>query len=196
MVPGYYFQEISAERFVLLNTSTSVPFTPSKRWDLAVNTGIAKVDFLPGARAPRKLALWRRGRHRLHLLPRGRGAGCWATPTASTRSATAITARTAYWPRRRGRRSTWERVAEARLRDAVHPPEPEHLARLRPALRPLKAPKVGWASRRSSVSCLRCAFRMSQGKIERRRERRPALTKCLSQPFFSRRLDLRTLTPT
>jgi hypothetical protein len=52
MVPGYYFQELSAERFVLLNTYYSVPFTRSKRWDLAINTGIAKVDFLPGLELP------------------------------------------------------------------------------------------------------------------------------------------------
>ncbi|HTH47859.1 MAG TPA: hypothetical protein VMB21_10140 [Candidatus Limnocylindria bacterium] len=52
MVPGYYFQELSAKRFILLNSYYSVPFTPSKRWDLSVNSGIANVDFLPGLEEP------------------------------------------------------------------------------------------------------------------------------------------------
>lgn len=52
MVPGYYFQELSAKRFILLNTYYSIPFTPSKRWDLAINSGIANVDFLPGLELP------------------------------------------------------------------------------------------------------------------------------------------------
>lgn len=52
MVPGYYFQELSAKRFALLNTYYSVPFTRSKRWDLAINSGLANLDFLPGLELP------------------------------------------------------------------------------------------------------------------------------------------------
>ena len=48
MIPGYYFQELSADRFALINTYYSVPFTRSKRWDFALTGGAANVDFLPG----------------------------------------------------------------------------------------------------------------------------------------------------
>lgn len=51
-IPGYYFQEISAEHFMLLNGYYSVPLANSKRWDLALDGAVAKVDFLPGLELP------------------------------------------------------------------------------------------------------------------------------------------------
>ena len=53
MVPGYYFQELSARRFALLDTSYSVPLSRSHRWDLALNGGVANIGFLPGLELPR-----------------------------------------------------------------------------------------------------------------------------------------------
>ena len=52
MVPGYYFQELSAQRFALVNAAYSVPFTRSRRWDLALNAGAAHIDYLPGLDLP------------------------------------------------------------------------------------------------------------------------------------------------
>lgn len=46
MIPGYYFQEISAERFVLLNGNYSVPL--GEQFDALVFGSIAWVDYLPG----------------------------------------------------------------------------------------------------------------------------------------------------
>ena len=46
MIPGYYFQELSAERFVLANAEYAVPLGRNSRWDATVFGGIANVDFL------------------------------------------------------------------------------------------------------------------------------------------------------
>jgi len=51
-LPGYYFQEISARRFVLLNTSYLLPFDQGKHWNLDVNFSSAFVDYLPGEKQP------------------------------------------------------------------------------------------------------------------------------------------------
>jgi hypothetical protein len=51
-LPGYYFQEISARQFVLLNANYLVPLNPKKSWNLDVNAGSAFVDYLPGESQP------------------------------------------------------------------------------------------------------------------------------------------------
>jgi len=45
MIPGYYFQELSAERFVLLNGEYSIPLGRSSRWEASVFGGAANLDF-------------------------------------------------------------------------------------------------------------------------------------------------------
>jgi hypothetical protein len=47
-IPGYYYQEISAEKFALLNGEYSFPFTPNKNWRLNLYGAIAVVDYLAG----------------------------------------------------------------------------------------------------------------------------------------------------
>ena len=47
-LPGYFYQEISARDFVLLNANYLIPLDPKKRWDLAFNASTAVVDYLPG----------------------------------------------------------------------------------------------------------------------------------------------------
>jgi hypothetical protein len=47
-IPGYYFQEISAEKFALINTEYSFPFTPGKSWRFSVYGAAAPVDYLDG----------------------------------------------------------------------------------------------------------------------------------------------------
>jgi hypothetical protein len=47
-IPGYYFQELSAEHFALLNFEYSFPLTPGKSWRLAFYGASASLDFLEG----------------------------------------------------------------------------------------------------------------------------------------------------
>jgi len=51
-LPGYYFQEISARQFVLLNANYLVPIDPGKLFDLDLNASTALVDYLPGESQP------------------------------------------------------------------------------------------------------------------------------------------------
>jgi hypothetical protein len=51
-LPGYYFQEISARQFVLLNANYLVPIDPGKLFDLDLNASTAVVDYLPGESQP------------------------------------------------------------------------------------------------------------------------------------------------
>jgi len=51
-LPGYYFQEISARQFVLLNANYLVPLDPGKLFDLDLNASTAVVDYLPGQSQP------------------------------------------------------------------------------------------------------------------------------------------------
>jgi hypothetical protein len=51
-LPGYYFQEISARQFVLLNANYLVPIDPGKLFDLDLNASTAIVDYLPGESQP------------------------------------------------------------------------------------------------------------------------------------------------
>jgi hypothetical protein len=51
-LPGYYYQEVSAKQFVLLNANYLLPLDPQKRWDLDLNASTAWVDYLPGEEQP------------------------------------------------------------------------------------------------------------------------------------------------
>jgi len=51
-LPGYYYQEITARQFVLLNANYLLPLDPSKRWNLNVDAATAVVDYLPGLSQP------------------------------------------------------------------------------------------------------------------------------------------------
>jgi hypothetical protein len=51
-LPGYYFQEISARQFVLLNANYLLPLNEKKLWNLDVNASSAFVDYLPGESQP------------------------------------------------------------------------------------------------------------------------------------------------
>jgi hypothetical protein len=51
-MPGYFYQEISARQFVLLNANYLVPIDKKNQWDLAFNVSTAVVDYLPGESQP------------------------------------------------------------------------------------------------------------------------------------------------
>jgi hypothetical protein len=51
-IPGYFFQEISAERFALLNAQYSFPLEPSHSWNLSMFGAAARVAYLPGLEQP------------------------------------------------------------------------------------------------------------------------------------------------
>ena len=51
-LPGYFYQEISAERFVVFNGQYSFPLTPKKNWRLTGYGGAARVDYLDGLEQP------------------------------------------------------------------------------------------------------------------------------------------------
>ena len=51
-LPGYFYQEISARQFVLLNVNYLVPLDKSQRWNLDANVSSAFVDYLPGEAQP------------------------------------------------------------------------------------------------------------------------------------------------
>jgi len=51
-LPGYYFQEISARQFALLNANYLLPLDGEKRWNIDVNASSAFVGDLPGESQP------------------------------------------------------------------------------------------------------------------------------------------------
>ena len=51
-LPGYYFQEISARQFVLLNANYLLPLDPKKCWNIDINAASAFADYLPGESQP------------------------------------------------------------------------------------------------------------------------------------------------
>jgi len=51
-LPGYFYQEISARQFALLNANYLLPLDPKKCWSLDVNAASALVDYLPGESQP------------------------------------------------------------------------------------------------------------------------------------------------
>jgi hypothetical protein len=52
ILPGYYYQEISASRFALLNGNYTVPLDAKKRWAVSAVGSVAVVDYLPGLEQP------------------------------------------------------------------------------------------------------------------------------------------------
>jgi len=51
-LPGYYYQEISARQFALLNASYILPLDKKKVWNVGLNAATAAVDYLPGEEQP------------------------------------------------------------------------------------------------------------------------------------------------
>jgi hypothetical protein len=51
-LPGYYFQEFSARRYVLLGGIYTIPLDSAKRWSLAGTAATAGVDYEPGLEQP------------------------------------------------------------------------------------------------------------------------------------------------
>lgn len=51
-IPGYFFQELSAKRFALLNAQYSFPLVPSKSWRVDILGASGWVDYLPGLEQP------------------------------------------------------------------------------------------------------------------------------------------------
>ena len=51
-LPGYYYQEISARQFLLLNANYLLPLDPKKHWNVDLNASSAVVDYLPGEAQP------------------------------------------------------------------------------------------------------------------------------------------------
>ncbi len=51
-LPGYYFQELTARRFVHLSVDYLFRFTPTSRWQLMASAASACVDYLPGFEQP------------------------------------------------------------------------------------------------------------------------------------------------
>lgn len=47
-LPGYYFQEISARRFVLLGGNYIIPLDPKQHWNVNITAATAGVQYLPG----------------------------------------------------------------------------------------------------------------------------------------------------
>jgi len=55
ILPGYYYQEISARRFVNFTAQYTLPITPSKRWALSAIGSVADVEYLPDLEQPGRL---------------------------------------------------------------------------------------------------------------------------------------------
>ena len=51
-LPGYFYQELSARQFVLLNASYILPIAPNERWNLELNGATAAIDYSSGTEQP------------------------------------------------------------------------------------------------------------------------------------------------
>jgi hypothetical protein len=51
-IPGYYYQEISADQFILVAANYLLPLEHSRTWFLNLNAATAVVDYLPGLDQP------------------------------------------------------------------------------------------------------------------------------------------------
>lgn len=51
-LPGYYYQELSAQRFALMGASYVFPLDARKRWGANLTAATAYVDYLPGLEQP------------------------------------------------------------------------------------------------------------------------------------------------
>jgi len=58
ILPGYYYQELSAERFVHLYASYMFPLDPDHRWQFRIEGASAALDYLPGFAQP---SVWQTG---------------------------------------------------------------------------------------------------------------------------------------
>ncbi len=52
-LPGYYYQELSASRFILFNGIYYMPLDSAKRWELTLQGASAAVDYIDGLNQPR-----------------------------------------------------------------------------------------------------------------------------------------------
>jgi hypothetical protein len=52
MLPGYHFQELSADQFALATLQYSVPLTQDGRWEITGFGATGAVDYLPGMAQP------------------------------------------------------------------------------------------------------------------------------------------------
>ena len=53
-LPGYYFQELTAQSFVLLGGNYNLPLDPKQNWWLTASAATAYVDYLQGLEQPRR----------------------------------------------------------------------------------------------------------------------------------------------
>jgi hypothetical protein len=51
-LPGYFYQELAAQQFVLVNASYLLPVTSDRCWNLQFNGATAVFDYLPGVNQP------------------------------------------------------------------------------------------------------------------------------------------------
>jgi len=51
-LPGYFYQELSATRFALVNANYSVPLDPAKRFAITAVASTATMEYLPGLEQP------------------------------------------------------------------------------------------------------------------------------------------------
>jgi hypothetical protein len=51
-IPGYYYQELTAKRFALVNGEYSFPITPNKHWRMSLFAGGGIVSYLEGMEQP------------------------------------------------------------------------------------------------------------------------------------------------
>jgi hypothetical protein len=51
-LPGYYYQEISAQEFVLAGGNYMIPLDKKQRWNLSATASTALVNYLPGTEQP------------------------------------------------------------------------------------------------------------------------------------------------
>jgi hypothetical protein len=54
VLPGYYYQEIAAERFLHLHAGYAIALDPANRWMLRLEGATARVDYLPGFELDRR----------------------------------------------------------------------------------------------------------------------------------------------
>lgn len=52
MLPGYYYQELSADQFALMGASYLLPLGPSRRWAASFTVATARVDYVQGLEQP------------------------------------------------------------------------------------------------------------------------------------------------
>jgi hypothetical protein len=48
VLPGYYYEELTAERFVHFYGSYSIPLDQGHHWDFRLEAATARLDYLPG----------------------------------------------------------------------------------------------------------------------------------------------------